>query len=67
MTMAVRVGISDSSKSDKDSNSRMQKIKCYGFKSTHKVEHINKSVRQRIVFVRYKGLCLNWSHKGDFA
>ena len=69
--MAVQVGPSDPAKSDKESNSTMLKVKCYGCKSTHKREHcphfINKSIRQRIVFARYKGLCLNCLRKGHFV
>ena len=57
-TMAVQVGHSDPAKSDKGSNSTTRKVKCYGCESTHKVEHcpdfISKSIRQRIVFARYK-------------
>ena len=70
-TMAAQVGPSDPARSDKDSNSTTPKVKCYGFESTHKIEHcpdfINKSIRQRIVFARYKGLCLNCSRKGPFV
>ena len=69
-TMAVQVGPSDPAKSDKESNSTTLKVKCYGCESTHKIEHcpdfLNKSVRQRIVFARYKGLCLNCLRKGHF-
>ena len=58
-------------KSDKESNSTTLKVKCYGCESTHKIEHcpdfINKSIRQRIVFARYKGLCLNCLRKGHFV
>ena len=46
-------------------------MKCYGSESTHKIEHfpdfINKSIRQKIVVARYKGLCLNCLHKGHFV
>ena len=70
-TMAVQVGPSDPAKSDKGSNSTTLKVKCYGCESTHKIEHcldfINKSIRQRIVFARYKGLCLNCLRKGHFV
>ena len=59
-TMAVQVGPSDPVKSDKESNSTTLKVRCFGCESTHKIEHcpdfINKSIRQRIVFARYKGL-----------
>ena len=62
-TMAVQVEPSDPAKSDKDSNSTTLRVKCYGCETTPKIEHcpdfINKSIRQRIVFARYKGLCLN--------
>ena len=68
--MAVQVGPSDPAKSDKESNSTTLKVKCYGCESTHKIEHcpdfLNKSIRQRIVFARYKGLCLNCLRKGHF-
>ena len=70
-TMAVQVGPSEPAKSDKESNSTTLKVKCYGCESTHKIKHcpdfISKSVRQRIVFARYKGLCLNCLHKGHFV
>ena len=68
--MAEQVGPSDRAKSDKESNSTTQKVKCYGCEATHKIEHcpdfINKSMRQRIVFARYKGLCSNCLRKGHF-
>ena len=58
-------------RSDKDPNSTALKVKWYGCESTHKIEHcpdfINKSIRQRIVFARYKGLCLNCLRKGHFV
>ena len=45
--------------------------KCYSCEASHKIEHCpeftSKSVRQRIVFARYKGLCLNCLRKGHFA
>ena len=70
-TMAVQVGPSDPATSDKEPNSTKLKVKCYGCESTHTIEHcpdfINKSVRQRIVFARYKGLCLNCLRKGHFV
>ena len=70
-TMAVQVGPSEPAKSDKESNSTTLKVKCYGCESTHKIKHcpdfISKSIRQRIVFARYKGLCLNCLHKGHFV
>ena len=70
-TMAVQVGPSDPAKSDKESNSITLKVKCYGCESTHKIEHcpdfLNKSIRQRIVFARYKRLCLNCLLKGHFV
>ena len=69
-TMAVRVGPSDPAKSDKESNSTTLKVKCYGCEFTHMIEHcpgfLNKSIRQRIIFARYKGLCLNCLRKGHF-
>ena len=68
--MAEQVGPSDRAKSDRDSNSTTLKVKCYGCEATHKIEHcpdfINKSMRQRIVFARYKGLCSNCLRKGHF-
>jgi len=37
--------------------------KCYSCEASHKIEHCpdftSKSVRQRMIFARYKGLCLN--------
>ena len=70
-TMAVQVEPSDPAKSDKDSNSTTLRVKCYGCETTHKIEHcpdfINKSIRQRIVFARYKGLCLKCLRKGHFV
>ena len=70
-TMAVQVGPSDPVKSDKESNSTTLKVRCFGCESTHKIEHcpdfINKSIRQGIVFARYKGLCLNCLRKGYFV
>ena len=67
-TMAVQVGPSDPAKSDKEST---LKVKCYGCESTHKIEHcpdfLNKSIRQRIVFARYKGLCLNCLTQGTLC
>ena len=70
-TMAVQGGPSDSPKSDQDSNSTTQKVKCYDCESTHNIGHcpdfINKSVRQSIVFARYKGLCLNCLRKAHFV
>ena len=70
-TMAVQVGPSDPAKSHKESNSTTLKVKCYGCECTHKIEHcpdfLNKSIRQRIVFARYKGLCLNCLRKGHFV
>ena len=37
--------------------------KCYSCEASHKTEHCpdftSKSVRQRMIFARYKGLCLN--------
>ena len=45
--------------------------KCYSCEATHKIEHCpdftSKSVRQRIIFARYKGLCLNCLRRGHFA
>ena len=68
--MAVQIAPSDPPKSAKYSNSTTQKLKCYGWESTHNTEHcpdfINKSMRQRIVLARYKGLCLNCLRKGHF-
>ena len=56
---------------DKDSNSSMLNVKRYDCESIHETEHcpdfINKSITQRIVFARYKGLCLNCLHKGHFV
>ena len=70
-TMAVQVGPSDPAKSDNESNSTTLKVKCYDCESTHKIEHcpdfLNKSIRQRIVFARYKGLCLNCSTQGTLC
>ena len=64
--MAVQVGPSDPAKSDKDSNSTMLKVKCYGRETTHKIEpcpdFINKSIRQRIVFARYNTLLVSAGH-----
>ena len=68
--MAVQIAPSDPPKSAKYSNSTTQKVKCYGWESTHNTVHcpdfINKSMRQRIVLARYKGLCLNCLRKGHF-
>ena len=70
-TMAMQVGPSDPAKSDKESNPTTLEVKCYGCESTHKIEQcpdfLNKSIRQRIVFARYKGLCLNCLRKGHFV
>ena len=45
--------------------------KCYSCGSAHRLERcpdfISKSVRERIILARYKGLCLNCLHKGHFA
>ena len=80
MTMATQLGTNRSETpstciSNKDSNPAAQKGvqggRCYSCESTHKIEHCpdftNKSVRQRVVFARYKGLCLNCLRKGHFA
>ena len=45
--------------------------KCYSCEACHKIEHCSdftsKCVRQRMIFVRYKGLCLNCLRRGHFA
>ena len=45
--------------------------KCYSCEASHKKEHCpeftSKSVRQRMMFARYKGLCLNCLRKGHFV
>ena len=45
--------------------------KCYSCEASHEIEHCpdftSKSVRQRMIFARYKGLCLNCLQRGHFA
>ena len=77
MTMATQVGLSGSENpptSNKDQTPTMQKgvgVKCYSCDSAHRIERcpdfIGKSVRQRMILARYKGLCLNCLRKGHFA
>ena len=78
MTMATQVGTNGSktpSVSNKDSNAAAQKGvqggRCYSCESAHRIEHcpdfMSKSVRQRVIFARYKGLCLNCLRKGHFV
>ncbi|XP_044164408.1 uncharacterized protein LOC122948521 [Acropora millepora] len=77
MTMATQVGLSGSENppiSNKHPNPTTQKSvggKCYSCGSTHRLERcpdfISKSVRERIILARYKGLCLNCLRKGHFA
>ena len=53
------------------SRGTLQSGKCYSCEASHKIEHCpdftSKSVRQRMVFARYKGLCLNCLRKGHFV
>ena len=77
MTMATQVGLSGSENppiSNKHPNPTTQKSvggKCYSCGSAHRLERcpdfISKSVRERIILARYKGLCLNCLRKGHFA
>ena len=77
MTMATQVGLSGSENppiSNKHPNPTSQKSvggKCYSCGSADRLERcpdfISKSVRERIILARYKGLCLNCLHKGHFA
>ena len=45
--------------------------KCYSCEASHKIEHCpdftSKPVRQRMIFARYKELCLNCLQRGHFA
>ena len=45
--------------------------KCYSCEASHKIDHCpdftSKPVRQRMIFARYKGLCLNCLRRGHFA
>ena len=77
MTMATQVGLSGSENppiSNKHPNPTTQKSvggNCYSCGSAHRLERcpdfISKSVRERIILARYKGLCLNCLRKGHFA
>ena len=77
MTMATQVGLSGSENppiSNKHTNHTTQKGvggKCYSCDSAHRIERcpdfISKSVRERMILARYKGLCLNCLRKGHFA
>ena len=77
MTMATQVGLSGSENSPTSSklpNPTTQKGaggKCYSCDSAHRLKRcpdfIRKSVRERIILARYKGLCLNCLRKGHFA
>ena len=68
MTMATQVGLSGSENppnTNKHPNPTTQKGaggKCYSFDSA-----LSKSVRERMILARYKGLCLNCLRKGHFA
>ena len=59
---------------NKDQNPTMQKGvggKCYSCDSAHRIERcpnfISKSVRERMILAKYKGLCLNCLRKRHFA
>ena len=77
MTMATQVGLSGSENppnTNKHPNPTTQKGvggKCYSCDSAHRIERcpdfISKSVRERMILARYKGLCLNCLRKGHFA
>ena len=77
MTMATQVGLSGSENlpiSNKHPNPTTQKSvggKCYSCGAAHRLERcpdfMSKSVRERIILARYKGLCLNCLRKGHFA
>ena len=77
MTMATQVGLSGSENpptSNKHPNPSTQKGvggKCYSCDSAHRIERcpdfISKSVKERMILARYKGLCLNCLRKGHFA
>ena len=77
MTMATQVGLSVSENtptSNKHPNPTAQKGvggKCYSCDSAQRIERcldfISKSVRERMILARYKGLCLNCLRKGHFA
>ena len=77
MTKATQVGLSGSENppvSNKHPNPTTQKSvggKCYNCGSAHRIERcpdfISKSVRERIILARNKGLCLNCLRKEHFA
>ena len=78
-TFATQLGLhaqESQSTQDRGSSVSMSRVtlqsgKCYSCEASHKIEHCpdftSKSVRQRMVFARYKGLCLNCLRKGHFV